>query len=200
MIIDATGYLKLCDLGIAKLMLSNATRTYTLLGTNFYIAPEMIIGKGYSFPIDFWALGICLYELVCGDVPFGSQEEEPYNIYQSIVMDKLAFPSFFKDKSTKDLIKALLIKTPEKRMGKTFGEIKGHAFFNDFQWDELMLRKLQPPIVPKNEKLTLKNEEIQTLYEKKRTLEELLSSPDIVKVKEMTKNVKSEFENWDDIF
>lgn len=199
-IIDSFGYIKLCDLGIAKLMLSNSTRTYTLLGTKFYIAPEMIIGKGYSFPIDFWSLGICLYEFVCGDVPFGATEEEPYKIYQSIVMDKLSFPSFFKDRVAKDLIKKLLTKSPERRLGKTFGQIKGHPFFDNFEWDELMQRRMKPPFVPDDQELTLKTQELEVLKKKMKNLTELLASPDIVKVKEMTKMVKSNYENWDDIF
>lgn len=168
MIIDAKGYLKLCDLGIAKLMLSNSTRTYTVLGTKYYLAPEMIIGKGYSFPIDFWSLGICLYEFVCGDVPFGCNEEDPYKIYQSIVMDKLTFPSYFKDKNTKDLIKKLLVKTPEKRLGKTFGEIKGHPFFNEFEWDNLMNKMIKPPIIPNEKDLTIQKDEIENMITKKK--------------------------------
>ena len=181
-------------------MTSNQTRTYTLLGTKFYIAPEMIVGKGYSFPADFWSLGICLYEFVCGDVPFGANQEEPYNIYQSIVLDKLSFPSFFKDKSTKDLIKGLLVKSPEKRLGKTFGEIKGHQFFMNFNWDDLMNRKMQPPLVPKNEELTLKSEEVELLNKKTTSLSQLLSSPEIMKIREITQMVKSDFLNWDNIF
>ena len=199
-IVDSTGYIKLCDLGIAKLMPSNTSRTYTLLGTKLYIAPEMIIGKGYSFPVDFWSVGICLYEFVCGDVPFGANEEEPYKIYQSIVLDRLKFPSFFKDKSTKDLIKGLLIKAPEKRLGKSFGELKGHPFFMNFPWDDLMNRKIIPEFVPSDKNLTLKNEELEVLQKKKTTLSQLLMNPDVVKVKEMTQKVKSEFVNWDDIF
>lgn len=199
-IIDSTGYIKLCDLGIAKLMPSNASRTYTLLGTKFYIAPEMIIGKGYSFPVDFWSLGICLYEFVCGDVPFGADKEEPNDIYQAIAMDSLRFPSFIKEKSLKDLIKGLLTKSPEKRLGKSFGELKRHQFFNGFPWDDLLNRKIVPPFVPHEKNLTLKQGEIDILRKKQTSWAQVLSNPDIMKVQEMTQQVKSEFTNWDDIF
>ena len=60
--IDKNGYLHLIDLGTAKILTNDNQRTFTVLGTPHYMAPEIIQGRGYSFMIDFWALGICMYE------------------------------------------------------------------------------------------------------------------------------------------
>lgn len=72
--------MKLIDLNSAKLMENE--RTFTIVGTPHYTAPEIITGKGYSFTVDYWALGVCLYEFLCAGLPFAEQEEDPYNIYE----------------------------------------------------------------------------------------------------------------------
>lgn len=79
--IDNEGYLKLIDMGTAKFLKGNA-KTFTIIGTPHYMAPEIITGKGqnielyyiqigYTFTVDIWSIGICLYEFMCGGVPFG---------------------------------------------------------------------------------------------------------------------------------
>lgn len=87
--VDSRGYLKLIDVGIAKPFKSDNNRTFTIIGTpycNFIInldmAPEIICGKGYNYLIDLWSIGICLYEFLCGYVPFGEDAEDPYEIYE----------------------------------------------------------------------------------------------------------------------
>ena len=59
------------------------------------MAPEVILGEGYSFQIDIWSIAICMYEFICGKVPFGENEEDPMNVYYEIVNDYLIFPSLF---------------------------------------------------------------------------------------------------------
>ena len=71
--IDVSGYVKLVDFGTAKVIQG---RTYTLVGSPHYIAPEVIVGKGYTKMVDLWSVGICLFEFLCGRVPFGEEEEE----------------------------------------------------------------------------------------------------------------------------
>lgn len=87
--IDEDGYPKLIDFGTAKIVIG---RTYTIVGTPHYMAPELITGKGYNISVDFWSLGCMLYEFICGGVPFGDDEEEPYNIYKSILEGKIIYP------------------------------------------------------------------------------------------------------------
>ena len=57
----------------------------TIIGTPHYMAPDVIYGEGYSFSADFWSVGICMYEFLCGGVPFGENEEDPMNVYLAII-------------------------------------------------------------------------------------------------------------------
>jgi cGMP-dependent protein kinase len=71
-VIDKKGYLIMIDMGTAKFLNEeNGYRTFTIIGTPHYMAPEVVEGKGYSFSVDIWALGIILYEMVCGKLPYG---------------------------------------------------------------------------------------------------------------------------------
>ena len=76
------GYIKLIDFGMAKII---KDKTNSIVGTPQYMAPEIILGDYYSFEIDYWSIGICLYEFVCGNVPFGENANTPLDIYVSII-------------------------------------------------------------------------------------------------------------------
>ena len=76
------GYIKVIDFGTAKAI---TDRTSTIIGTPHYMAPEVILGDGYSFQVDFWSIGVCMYEFMCGAVPFGETAEEPMDVYLSII-------------------------------------------------------------------------------------------------------------------
>ncbi|MCQ2820202.1 MAG: cyclic nucleotide-binding serine/threonine-protein kinase [archaeon] len=76
------GLLKIVDFGTAKII---KNRTDTIIGTPQYMAPEIFLGEGYSFQVDYWSIGVCLYEFVCGVVPFGEEEEDPVQIYVCIL-------------------------------------------------------------------------------------------------------------------
>ena len=76
------GFIKLIDFGTAKAI---NDKTKTIIGTPHYMAPEVILGEGYSFKVDFWSIGICMYEFMCGGVPFGENHEEPMDVYLSVI-------------------------------------------------------------------------------------------------------------------
>ena len=75
-------------MGTAKIMKNkagNLNKTFTIIGTPHYMAPEIICGKGYNYLVDLWSVGICLYEFLCGAVPFAEDAEDPYEIYEEII-------------------------------------------------------------------------------------------------------------------
>eukprot|EP00330_Aristerostoma_sp_ATCC50986_P009572 CAMPEP_0114603228 /NCGR_PEP_ID=MMETSP0125-20121206/25661_1 /TAXON_ID=485358 ORGANISM="Aristerostoma sp., Strain ATCC 50986" /NCGR_SAMPLE_ID=MMETSP0125 /ASSEMBLY_ACC=CAM_ASM_000245 /LENGTH=168 /DNA_ID=CAMNT_0001813875 /DNA_START=1482 /DNA_END=1988 /DNA_ORIENTATION=- len=99
-IVDEQGYLKLIDMGTAKVLTNEATagkRTYTIIGTPHYMAPEVMAGKGYTFSADLWSIGVCGYELLAGCVPYGDELDDPYEIYEEILTKPVRFPGFVKD-------------------------------------------------------------------------------------------------------
>ena len=79
--VTENGYIKIIDFGTAKQV---EDKTKTTLGTPHYMAPEMILGKGYSFEVDYWAIGVCMYEFICGELPFADSSDDTMEIYLSI--------------------------------------------------------------------------------------------------------------------
>merc|ERR1712119_169554 len=131
------GYSKLTDFGFAKI-LEPGTRTYTLCGTPEYIAPEVLLNKGHGKPVDWWTLGILVYEMVVGYPPF--VDEDPMGIYQKILAGKIVFPKLF-DKNAKGLVKKLLTADLGKRYGNLkngVDDIKQHKWFKDIKWSDLL--------------------------------------------------------------
>merc|ERR1711885_125809 len=130
------GYLKLTDFGFAKYC---ETRTYTLCGTPEYIAPEVLLNKGHGKPVDWWTLGILIYEMVVGQPPFC--DEEPMGIYQKILAGKIYFPKYF-DKNAKALVKKLVTADLSKRYGK----LKADKDMSNYE--NIPDSAEQPPAVP----------------------------------------------------
>ena len=164
-IVTENGYIKLIDFGTSKRI---EDRTSTIIGTPHYMSPEVILGEGYSFQIDFWSIAICIYEFICGGVPFGETADDPMKIYISIIKDKLEFPKFIRDKEFMLLIKHMLEKNPLNRLAK-FDAIRKQLWFNGFDWDELITLNMNPPYIPKNiiiPKITLEDIEKCDLNEK----------------------------------
>ena len=145
-IIKENGYLKLIDFGTAKEI---EDRTKTIIGTPHYMAPEIIMGGGYSFQVDYWSISICMYEFMCGEVPFADREEDPMEIYFEIINNHLTFPTKYVkiDKDFKHLMKKMLDKNPSYRLAN-FYSIKNNIWFKDFKWDELSNLNLKAPYIP----------------------------------------------------
>lgn len=151
-LLDFEGHAKLVDFGCCKI----ALRTNTLVGTPEYFAPEVIIGKGYTGAIDWWALGVMFHEFIVGPLPFGRGTEDQLELFREILEAPLQFPSYVKDESSVSMITGLLERTPELRLGASIRgakEIKEHRYFTSFDWDALAGTYFKPPWTPNLRKL-----------------------------------------------
>eukprot|EP00929_Paragymnodinium_shiwhaense_P066786 TRINITY_DN33549_c0_g1_i2.p1 TRINITY_DN33549_c0_g1~~TRINITY_DN33549_c0_g1_i2.p1 ORF type:complete len:1983 (-),score=384.47 TRINITY_DN33549_c0_g1_i2:114-6062(-) len=155
-LVDHQGYLKIIDFGIAQRITMG--RCHVVKGTPMFMAPEMILSKGYNTSADLWSLGICLYEFLIGEFPFGSNSKNPVEIFQEVVKAELRFPQNFihhsHAKESISLVKGLLTRDPMHRFGAGadgYNAFREHGFFRDFSWDDLLGRRLTPPHVPKTE-------------------------------------------------
>ena len=145
-LINNNGYLKLSEFTFSKKL--NNKLTYTICGSPEYYSPEMINKTGYNKCIDFWQLGILLYEMIIGTTPF--VDNDPVKIYKKIIKGKINFPKNI-NKNAKILIKQFLNVDINKRLGctkKGIYEIIDNPFFKDFDWEGLLYRKLEPPFIP----------------------------------------------------
>ncbi len=145
LLLDEFGYLKITDFGFAKKV---EDRTWTLCGTPEYLAPEIIQSKGHGKAVDWWALGILVYEMLAGYPPF--YDENPFGIYQKILAGKIEFPRHF-DVHAKDLIKKLLTADRSKRLGNLKAgaeDVKKHKWFRNFQFKDLIDAELAAPVNP----------------------------------------------------
>lgn len=143
-------------------------RSNSFVGTHEYLAPEIIKGEGHGSAVDWWTLGIFLYELLYGKTPFkGAENEETLT---NVVCRSLRFPdSPIVSFQARDLIRALLVKDPENRFGTETGaaEIKRHPFFEGLNW--ALIRCAVPPQIP--ELYDVGNSEIGSQEKGKRFME-----------------------------
>mmetsp|Transcript_4826 Transcript_4826/g.4899 ORF Transcript_4826/g.4899 Transcript_4826/m.4899 type:complete len:692 (+) Transcript_4826:65-2140(+) len=146
LVMDTTGYIKLVDFGLAKQLLSG--KTWTLCGTPDYLAPEIILNEGHDLAVDYWALGVLIFEMVVGAPPFYA--EDPMEVYEKILSGNPAFPTFFTRNLT-DLIKKLLRSQQAKRLGNTRGgtaAVVKHKWFSSFDWAGLESGETKAPYIP----------------------------------------------------
>ena len=163
LIIDKKGYLKLIDFGISK-CLKDDNLTNTMCGTPHYIAPEVIIGKGYSFSADFWSYGVTLFEVFYDYLPFGSGVKDSYEIYNQILYKKLILPYGSNFNIINSFFKVILSKNIMHRICN-FQLLKSQCLFEDYDCEQILNQSIKAPFIPeRSDKINdLKN---LTLYSK----------------------------------
>lgn len=163
-LINSNGYIKLADFGFLKQLKDNE-RTYTFCGTPEYIAPEIFLNKGYSQAVDWYALGIFMYELLVGRPPF--MASNPMEIFQKVLNEKLLFPRYI-DKDAKSLIKKLCDHDLSKRYGNLkdgVEDIKNHRFFKNYDWEGLSQQRLIAGHIPRPSKSDEPGKQLRLLDE-----------------------------------
>ncbi|CAH1758704.1 14916_t:CDS:10 [Entrophospora sp. SA101] len=147
-LIGADGHILLTDFSLSKQLNNTSSRANTFCGTPEYLAPEIIRGEGYSFPVDWWSLGVLLYEFLTGNTPY--QGENSNEIYKNVLEKDVKYPIWM-DYETKSLLSELLKKDPKVRLGG--GElgsqgIKNHAYFMGINWQDVYQKRLPSPYIP----------------------------------------------------
>lgn len=197
-LVDEQGYIKICDMGFCKVLMKTSQRTYTIVGTPYYMAPEMITGKGYSFPVDHYAIGVIAYILYYGEFPFGDGLEDTYQIYNAVLNQKLKFPKKKPiNQDLKSMLKKILKKNPEARLGKNCESIRYQKWFEGYPWDKLIEKNVEPPFYPSVSMTDIPGEND---IMKDISLEALIQHNDINELKVLTNQMTSTFPNWDDVF
>ena len=145
LLFDAQGYLKLVDFGFAKVI---KDRTFTFCGTPDYLAPEILSGKGHTFAVDWWTLGILAYEMLHGEPPFA--EHDQMATFKRISSGQYRISSRV-SKEAADLIQRLLVHNPAKRLGMLSGaeqDVFNHALCKHIDIAALLRKEIKPPFVP----------------------------------------------------
>ncbi|XP_051956482.1 microtubule-associated serine/threonine-protein kinase 4-like [Xyrauchen texanus] len=160
LLVTSMGHIKLTDFGLSKVGLMNMTtnlyeghiekdaREFSdkqVCGTPEYIAPEVILRQGYGKPVDWWAMGIILYEFLVGCVPFFG--DTPEELFGQVISDEINWPEGedAPPADSQELITLLLRQNPLERLGTAGGayEVKNHQFFHSLDWNSLLRQKAE---------------------------------------------------------
>jgi protein kinase A len=146
LLLDRHGHLKITDFGFAKRV---PDKTWTLCGTPDYLAPEVVSNKGYNKSVDWWSLGILIYEMLCGYTPFWDSGS-PMKIYENILKGKIKYPAYI-NPDAQNLLERLITADLTKRLGNLYAgsqDVKSHPWFAEVTWDRLARKDIDAPYTP----------------------------------------------------
>ncbi|XP_039591726.1 serine/threonine-protein kinase N2-like [Polypterus senegalus] len=148
LLLDTEGYVKIADFGLCKEGMGFGDRTSTFCGTPEFLAPEVLTDTSYTRAVDWWGLGVLIFEMLVGESPFPGDDEE--EVFDSIVNDEVRYPRFLSTESI-SIMRRLLRRNPERRLGageRDAEDVKKHPFFRNVDWNGLLSKKVKPPFVP----------------------------------------------------
>uniref|UniRef100_A0A3B4FHC3 Protein kinase domain-containing protein n=1 Tax=Pundamilia nyererei TaxID=303518 RepID=A0A3B4FHC3_9CICH len=152
LLMDADGFVKITDFGLCKEGMGHGDRTSTFCGTPEFLAPEVLTDDNYTRAVDWWGMGVLIYEMLVGESPFPGEDEE--EVFDSIVNDDVQYPTLMNFNLKPENIRVcsqLLKKNPLKRLGageRDANEVKGEKFFETIDWEALLAKKVTPPFLP----------------------------------------------------
>ncbi|XP_028848430.1 protein kinase C zeta type isoform X2 [Denticeps clupeoides] len=155
-LLDHEGHIKLTDYGMCKEGIRPGDTTSTFCGTPNYIAPEILRGEDYGFSVDWWALGVLMFEMMAGRSPFDIITDNPdmnteEYLFQVILEKPIRIPRSLSVKAA-GVLKGFLNKDPKERLGcqvqTGFTDIKSHTFFRNIDWEQLEKKEVTPPFKP----------------------------------------------------
>ncbi|XP_060600124.1 serine/threonine-protein kinase N2-like isoform X2 [Ruditapes philippinarum] len=148
LLLDSEGYLKIADFGLCKEGMGFGDRTSTFCGTPEFLAPEVLTEPSYTRAVDWWGLGVLIFEMLVGESPFPGDDEE--EVFDSIVNEEVKYPRFLSTEAIA-IMRRLLRRNPDRRLGSSerdAEDVKKQAFFRNLDWNQLLMRKVKPPFVP----------------------------------------------------
>ncbi|KAM9844157.1 serine/threonine-protein kinase N1b isoform 2-T2 [Aulostomus maculatus] len=148
LLLDTEGFVKIADFGLCKEGMGYGDRTSTFCGTPEFLAPEVLTDTSYTRAVDWWGLGVLVYEMLVGESPFPGDDEE--EVFDSIVNDEVRYPRFLSTEAI-GIMRRLLRRNPERRLGsgeKDAEDVKKQPFFRAMDWEALLQRKVPPPFIP----------------------------------------------------
>ncbi|KAG2225312.1 hypothetical protein INT45_005556 [Circinella minor] len=171
-LLDGEGHVLLTDFGLSKQALGPDDKANTICGTAEYMAPEILMEMHYDKSVDWWTLGILMFEMLTGDTPFRANNKK--KTLDAIQNKKLMVP-YYVTNDGKDLLNRLLRKNPNGRLGSGNDgtkRVKSHRWFRKINWNDLKERKVTPPIIP-----VVTNPELAENFSEKFTSEMIKESP-----------------------
>lgn len=172
LLLDVDGFVKIADFGLCKEGMGHGDRTSTFCGTPEFLAPEVLTETSYTRAVDWWGLGVLIFEMLVGESPFPGDDEE--EVFDSIVNEDVRYPRFLSNEAV-TIIRRLLRKNPDKRLGSSerdAEDVKRQTFFANISWTDLLARRVKPPFVP-----TVQNMEDVSNFDTEFTSEKPILTP-----------------------
>uniref|UniRef100_A0A0N4U4A9 non-specific serine/threonine protein kinase n=1 Tax=Dracunculus medinensis TaxID=318479 RepID=A0A0N4U4A9_DRAME len=148
LLLDKDGHIKIADFGLCKEDISYGDRTRTFCGTPEYLAPEVLEDNDYGRSVDWWGVGVVMYEMLSGRLPFYSKDHE--KLFELILTGSIKFPSKLSIEA-RHLVGSLLVKNPNERLGggpDDAKDVMAHPFFASVDWEKLYRKEIPPPFKP----------------------------------------------------
>lgn len=148
LLLDSDGFVKIADFGLCKEGIGFGDTTGTFCGTPEFLAPEVLTQSCYTRAVDWWGLGVLIFEMLVGESPFSGESEE--EVFESIVNQDVLFPRFLTIEAVA-ILRRLLRKNPTRRLGASEADaedVKCQPFFKAINWTDLLARKVKPPFKP----------------------------------------------------